>query len=137
MKTWLYSLFICFFSLYGYSQSAIEGKVWDGKENLPGASVLLLGKDSTVLKGTFTDADGKFLLEGISHGEFMISAQFIGYGKYVSGIIALSSQKILSLDILLYESSTQLKAVEVSGQRQQYEQRNGQLVIHIQNSITS
>lgn len=74
------------FVLSQVNVSSIAGVVQDRSSKLPieFATVQLLHpRDSTVINTTVTDRKGKFLLDKIATGNYMLSFSFIGYGKTI------------------------------------------------------
>jgi hypothetical protein len=108
--------FIClifFLAFFGaYSQNVISGKLLDAsdKNSLPGASVVLLDSDSSIYKGTSADMDGKFILENITDGKYILKISFIGYTDHYQNISTNGNAIILN-DIPLIQSSRTLKDV--------------------------
>lgn len=73
-------------SMAQLTESSVGGTVVDrsSKKPIEFASVELLNPaDSAVVQNTITDRKGKFLLEKISAGNYIISFSFIGYDKTV------------------------------------------------------
>ncbi|MCF0218732.1 MAG: TonB-dependent receptor [Muribaculaceae bacterium] len=98
------------------SASDIVGTVVDkDKEPLMQATVRLLKSDSTFVKGTTADIDGKFKLQGVKAGKYIIEASYVGYDAYAKDI-AVSSDKTLRLEPFeMKESTVMLKEVNVVG----------------------
>ncbi len=71
-------------SMAQVNESSVAGTVVDrlSKQPVEFASVeLLSSQDSAVIQNTITDRRGKFLLEKITTGNYILSCSFIGYGK--------------------------------------------------------
>jgi hypothetical protein len=64
-----------------WSQIRITGIVSDIENKIPieYANVVLLQQDSSFVKSIQSDKDGKFTLDGIKRGDYIISVTFIGY----------------------------------------------------------
>ncbi|RED95644.1 outer membrane beta-barrel protein [Marinoscillum furvescens] len=104
----------CITSLFAQEYS-ISGVVKSESDNstFPGASVVLLSpKDSTTVKGTVTDLDGKFKISDIQKGEYILQANFVGFHAYKQQI-AITKDTNLG-DILLVENTKVLDAVQIS-----------------------
>ncbi len=70
------------YNLSAYSQHTISGMIVDDDHNaLLGVNILLYaGKDSVkYVKGTTTNADGRFILSGIPNGEYILYSSMIGF----------------------------------------------------------
>ncbi len=89
----------------------------DSRQPLPGASVVLLPSGSpdpqADLRGTSTDMDGAFRLEGVPLGRHMLRISFIGYEP--SGIpdLLVTAGKEVVLELALTESVAQLQTVTI------------------------
>lgn len=114
------ALFICFAlmtsfcliapatALRSYAQegggSALEGLIKDDSGPLLGATVIV--KNTT--RGTTTDMDGKFRLEGLQPGD-VLQVTYVGYDPYE---VTYTGQT--TLDILMTTTANQLNAVVVT-----------------------
>lgn len=89
--------------------SVILGVVVDKTSKLPVefANVELLNtKDSVLIKGTMTDAKGKFSFDQVKNGTYLLRYSFIGYEKTVIRVIADKSRINLgALSITLISES--------------------------------
>ncbi|MDR3268038.1 MAG: SusC/RagA family TonB-linked outer membrane protein [Tannerella sp.] len=75
-----YLIFLCLFTCTNvlWAQKRISGTVTDSnREPLIGATVIVKGN---VSKGTITDLDGKFSLDGVKDGD-IIQASFVGFAS--------------------------------------------------------
>ena len=114
------ALFICFAlmtsfcliapatALRSYAQegggSTLEGRIKDDSGPLLGATVIV--KNTT--RGTTTDMDGKFRLEGLQPGD-VLQVTYVGYDPYE---VTYTGQT--TLDILMTTTANQLNAVVVT-----------------------
>jgi outer membrane receptor protein involved in Fe transport len=104
------------------NSGTISGIIIDNQTKKPVefATIVIQKKtDDTVIDGTVTDSNGKFIFKTIANGEYYISYSFIGYIKKSSPPFILDAQhKIMNLGELFLESSVQeLNNVEVSGEK--------------------
>lgn len=96
----------------GYSQTGIiKGTVRDKNNNDPiiGATVILKG----IEKGTITDFDGNYIIEGIKPGVYNIEVSYIGYETSSEYEIEIQGIRPTILDFQLQESVNQLAEVEI------------------------
>ncbi len=109
------SLFFLIITTLSAQTGTIEGIVTDKKtgESIVGATVLL----ESLKKGASTDLDGKFRLEGIPSGKYILKASYISYETEELTDVVSSPGKTVSLNIGMKESSTVLKEVTVSAIR--------------------
>lgn len=96
----------------------ISGRVIDSTgESLISASVrLLASKDSTVVKGTVTDAAGNFIFPGIKAGKYIVETSYVGFETAYNNV-PLADKNVNLGDITLKESSIMLKETTVVGIR--------------------
>ncbi len=78
--------------------------------------VLLNKKDSAIIKGTITDKKGKFSIEEIPPGEYLIRYSFIGYDDFISGDLKIAAgQKNINLgNVELGQDSKKMNEVVVA-----------------------
>ena len=103
-------------------QEKISGQLIDkdSNEGLIGATLQLLTKDSTIVKGVMSDDNGFFLIQAPSPGNYLLKMTSIGYNPVVKNI-KVTSGKDLSLGtirmspdaVLLKEVTTVGKAPKV------------------------
>ena len=122
-----YSLIIVLFAttLISAQQSntagSISGRVFDANDGsliIYANVVLLSAKDTSQVKGTTTDNEGKFVLGSIAFGSYLLDVQFVGYEKKRIYVTLSASMKNIELGrINLKPSSVELKDVVVEGQK--------------------
>jgi hypothetical protein len=134
-----FRLLILFLSpaLYSMAQVSIRGRVTDGRQNLPFATVSLLTSDSTLIKNVITTDDGHFIFENLNRGNYLISSSMVGYNKYYSQLITVQNSAIETADIVLDPASTELGGVTIKSKKPLFEQKMDRLVVNVQSSITS
>jgi TonB-linked SusC/RagA family outer membrane protein len=94
-----------------YAQGSIQGVATDENgEPLIGATILLVGTS----KGTATDYDGNYVLEGVPAGEQDIRASYTGYNDLVKKVTVVDGQRV-TLDFTLGEDVEVLDEVVVIG----------------------
>src|SRR5690349_13542273 len=96
--------------VFSQSQGSITGTVVDKSGNIPieSADVSLLNSaDSTLVKGTSSDKDGKFTFSGIPFGRYTVRANFIGYSTMnIKGVVVSSDKPEVTLDPIKLTSGT-------------------------------
>jgi len=113
--TILITLIFAFFSPWAANAARISGLVkdLDTKEPLLEASVkLLAAKDSAFIAGTTTDAAGKFSIQGVKAGKYILTIDYIGYAD-VEKDVTVGTSNIRLGSIFLKESSQLLGEVTV------------------------
>ncbi len=84
-------------------------------EPLIEATVRLLSqRDSSFIKGTTTDVNGRFTLKGVSKGRYIVQSTYIGYGTDNQNVVVKDGNVKLK-PIVLAESSIVLKETVVTG----------------------
>jgi hypothetical protein len=82
---------------FSYAQISEKGQIYgvvlDNATNKPveSASVRVM-KDSSVVKGSSTDVDGKFNIDNIPYGLYNLSVNYIGYKDYIIKDLLLDSK---------------------------------------------
>lgn len=128
----------CFCLNNVFAQNQLTGFVKDRANDspVPYATAALMRTDSSMIKGVMVDDDGKFLIENITSGDYLLQVSFIGYDK-VYRRLNVPAESHLG-DIFISESSNQLNEVVVTGKRALVEQRLDRIVVNVSgNMITS
>jgi CarboxypepD_reg-like domain len=81
-------------SVSAWAQTNLKGTISDGKEGLPGVSVVVVG----TTKGTLSNADGTYSLQ-LNKGTYQISFSFIGYASQTQSVTIGDSD--VNLDVNL------------------------------------
>ncbi|WP_210486204.1 TonB-dependent receptor [Rufibacter aurantiacus] len=126
----LLRLFLLCILLFGYTaaqaQGKISGKLQDAITKQPvgyATAALLSGRDSAIVSSALVDGDGSFTVAPVAAGRYHLKISFVGYATRVVPNVEVSAA-VPSVDlgvIAMRSASTQLKAVEVVGQREQVE----------------
>ena len=113
----------------GQITQTIRGQVVDAvsQRGLPGASVILI--DSLLFKGSSTDENGEFQLEGIKIGRVSLKVSFIGYEDQLLQNLVLNPSKQLVLKIQLQEKINTVEEVVVRADRAVGEPLNEMAVV--------
>lgn len=140
MKILCLSVLCLFLSIQAYSQYSIQGTIKDTKNaGIPFANVLLCNpRDSSLIKGTITDDQGKYLLANVNKGNYIVQSYMVGYNKTYTGVVNFNDQKEIVLDpIILSEDVRELKEVVIKADKPLYEIDRGKMIINVTSSITS
>ncbi len=141
MRTALTSLllFSYFISAYGQTGSISGSIVDEKKQNLAYTTVMLVNEaDSSHVGGAISNEAGKFRLEQLKPGKYLIRISNLGYIE-----VWLKSEltiRNLSLDLGVVElksSGTELKGIEVEGERKLLENNIDKKVFQVDKSIIS
>lgn len=94
------------------NSGTIKGTVLDKTSNVPleNASVRVIKfEDSTLLKGTSTDKEGKFSIEDVPFGLYTVKINYVGYIFAVAKNVTISSEKkLINFGTILLEQSSEL-----------------------------
>ena len=94
---------------------SVSGKITEEKNNEPliGVNVLLTNaKDTTQIKGASTDIDGKFFIENVENGEYILLVSYISYQNIKKNIVINNGNADVQT-LLMKEDSKLLKEVVV------------------------
>jgi hypothetical protein len=116
----------------------VSGKAVDNKgEAVPFANVLLLNvKDSSMARGAVSDIEGKFVIEKIANGKYLISVRMMGFDNYVTAPFEITNENNTFKfdDIKMADASTKLKEVVVTAQKPMIEVTNNAVVMNVASS---
>lgn len=94
----------------------VSGRVVDSsKEPMIQASIrLLAAKDSAYVTGTATNDNGRFRLQGVKSGKYILQATYVGYNPTYKNI-TVGAENLRVGEIVMEESSIMLKETTVIG----------------------
>jgi iron complex outermembrane recepter protein len=123
------------------AQGKISGQITDDKTKIVEfANVILLkAKDSTLVKGVLSDANGLFEFEKIPSGEYLVNISQLGYKKFYTPKFSLDADNpsVKLSNLVLSEDSKQLSEVQVVAKKPFIEQQIDRTVVNVENSIVS
>ena len=121
---------------FGQHLYTLSGTILDTqKQPLPGA-YLMLSKDTALVRTAVSDLDGRFSLEALPAGDYLVRSSQVGFENYVSDTIRLTDNTVLP-GIILKEKSGQLQEVTIQGQKPFIEVKADKIVVNVENSIVS
>lgn len=131
-------VFCIFFTVNAlFSQINIAGTIKDeNNQSLSFCSVALLeSKDSTLVKGSLTNENGNYIIEGVMPGNYLILASYIGYKDLYSETFEIKPEnKTAQVDLKFSQSSIELKEIVVVAKKPLLEQKADRLVVNVANS---
>lgn len=131
------SFLLCFISYCGLAQNQIKGRVSDSlNAPMPYITVALLqANDSSIVKGTNTNETGEFEFKNLKRGDYLVTADAIGYVKYLSEKFLLDSTQQIELPTIKLEpGSVNLKEVAITVQKKTIEFKGGNIIVNIDGS---
>ena len=94
------------------SNGSVSGYVLNETDKSPieyATVALFNAQDSVLIKGTITDAKGKFSISEISFGKYYLVTEFIGFNRFISNSFILNSEKSkFSLGQLYLKTNSEL-----------------------------
>jgi hypothetical protein len=117
------------------NRAQISGYVYT-PDNEPAlySTVVLLNRDSVLVKGALSQPDGSFVLENVAPGNYFVQVRNIEYQTYISPVITISTNEIKVLDpIALSPAINQLGEVIVIASRSFMETRVDRMVLNLGN----
>jgi iron complex outermembrane receptor protein len=119
----------------------INGSIKDGpQKNLQSATITLLrAKDSSSVKFSVTNKEGKYEFVNISEGKYLVSATLVGYEKSFSTPFEITAARPeISLGtITLTEAAKNLGGVTVTAKRPFIEAKIDKTVVNVESSPSS
>lgn len=123
------------------SSGRVMGTVTDGDaKTVESATITLLkASDSTISKMGMADKTGKFIIEGIPFGKYLVAVSAVGHQKGFSEIFEISSLKpeIELNAIKLKQEEKSLGVVTIVSRKPLVEQKIDRTVVNVDASITN
>jgi len=119
--------------------SRIYGRVLDADgKNIEFATAALL-KDSVLVKTTFTEKDGLFSFDKLGYGKYLIKVSVVGSPIYQTDTLVLTANRaVINLaDIKIKAGATNLKEVNISGQKAFVERKIDRTVVNVDALISN
>ena len=133
-------LYVCLLFTSVFTARAQEGEVSgrvfnEQQEPLANVSIYLLtAKVGAVLKIEVTDEHGKYIIKNVPSGEFIVQASSVGYLTSKSSLLNVGTQPIVVEDLMMKPESQTIDAVVVERQAPVVQQRDGKLILNVENS---
>ncbi len=126
LRTSILALVFLMYSVSSFGQSKISGQVIEKGSNEPliGATVQLDGS------GTATDLNGRYVLENIEAGTYLLEINYVGMKSYSSSIEIGEDQNSLELDVVLVRDNLLLSEATVTSSK--FEKPLGELTVSLE-----
>jgi iron complex outermembrane recepter protein len=132
-------MFLGSYALAQQGDSQIHGSVFGpGNEPVMYSTIMLLNKDSVLVKGTLSSEEGLFVLEKIAAGDYFVQIRNLEYKTFITNKLSLKTNEKLTLErITLIPALTQLDAVEVTATKALVEVHADKMVFNVSSSINA
>ncbi|MFM9984174.1 MAG: carboxypeptidase regulatory-like domain-containing protein [Flavobacteriales bacterium] len=104
--------------------TTVRGTVVDKQSQYPIPGAVIVLKDSNPVKGTTSDLDGNFRLEGVPVGRITIEVNMVGYEPSTHPNLLVNSGKEFELNVQLTESVASTGTVEILADQNKGEVNN-------------
>jgi len=110
----------------------------ENKSVLPFVNVTLtMAKDSSLVAGTISSDDGRFKLEGISSGNYILSCSYVGYQAKTREVLAGQLSSFLDLGVIeLTPEAKSLGEVTVTGRQEAISSRMDKKTFNLSENIS-
>ncbi|MGE5432372.1 MAG: outer membrane beta-barrel protein [Syntrophomonadaceae bacterium] len=117
MKKYLILFFVLFLVSHSFAQNfTVRGQIAGSVDNkyLGGATVVLIHLPDSTVQGAFSDENGKFFIDKVRSGRYLINVTYLGFSKYENKVFIRG--KSVELDkILLIPESVKTSEIEIIG----------------------
>jgi outer membrane receptor protein involved in Fe transport len=120
------------------SAQSIKGTITDSKTHQPlsySTVSLLKVADSSQLKGALANDNGLYKLENIKTGNYLLSAQIVGYVKKLVPVTVIKDEINVNMD--LTPQTNQLSEVTIKATKPLIERHTDKMVFNVENSIVA
>jgi len=133
---------LCFFMLFNFqllqAQGKVSGKLVTIEESHISYATVSISQGDSLVQGTITDDAGKFLLEDIPFGEYILEAQFLGFELYSRNIVFDESQRKIKLgNITLQPDEKVLDEVVIRGEKSEYVSKMDKKIFNVGKDVLS
>ncbi|PWL39214.1 hypothetical protein DKG77_10145 [Flagellimonas aquimarina] len=117
----------------------INGRIIDGNgDGLAFANVLLqTATDSTLVKGAITNDSGAFEFEGVTSGNYIVTASMVGFSTKSTEVFTFQENTAFTISTLTLNEGVELDEVVVQTTKPIFVQKIDRMVINVENSIVS
>jgi outer membrane receptor protein involved in Fe transport len=115
----------------------ISGTIRDNNsgEGLPFATIqILTKKDTNLITGTLTDANGKYLIKDIQSGEYILMASYMGYTN-CKKTLNIQSKKV-KCDFSLVLKSISLSEISITAEKNLVEKNIEKTTVNVSKNMT-
>lgn len=122
----------------GIGQVNVSGMISDSiSAPVPFATIgMVTASDSTVIKGTISDENGKYSLENVKPGTYFLKCYVVGYNEKRSETFTIDSTSPadLTINMKMFVGVHNLNDVSVYAMKKTVEFKNGNTIVNVENS---
>lgn len=124
---------------FAQAQNKITGTIKDSNNAALSFSnvVILQPKDSALVTGTVSDAEGNFEIKNINNGNYILQTLMIGYDPFFQTLEITNEKSNIVLTIIMKVDAQNLDEVVVKAKKPLYEKKADRMVVNVQSQITS
>jgi outer membrane receptor protein involved in Fe transport len=124
------------------SPGVIKGKVIEGVSNTPveyATITLYAAKDSAMIDGVITNAEGYFEFKKLTYGEYNLIIRFMGFRKvFIAGIVVSEKNHVSDVGTVTLKSDiTNLEEVEIVGDKPLVEYKVDRKVVNVDQQLNA
>jgi outer membrane receptor protein involved in Fe transport len=124
------------------SPGVIKGKVVEGTNNTPveyATVTLYNAKDSAMIDGVITNAQGYFEFKKLDIGEYNVIVRFMGFRKvFIAGIVVSDKNQVSDVGtVTLKAEATNLNEVEIVGEKPLVEYKVDRKVVNVDQQLNA
>lgn len=125
----IFSCLLTFSAIAQNTTQTVRGTVLDADSRTPLIGAIVSIKGSQPVKGASTDAAGTFNIQKVPLGRITLTITYIGYKEAVIPNIVVDAGKETILDLLLQESTSELKEIVITATQHAGETRNDMVLV--------
>jgi hypothetical protein len=126
-------LFLCLSADTIWAQQTLSGQVLNaGNQPADAASVALItATDSSVVKMTISDEQGRFAFDNITPGNYRLWVTMVGHKEYKSETLTTDAQALILPAITLEQDGTRLQEVSIVARKPFIERKVDRTVVNV------
>ena len=138
LKYTLFIISVLMTSILFSQEAEVTGVIKDSQNQpISFANVVLLSvSDSTAVKGSTSDDDGKFIITNVSPNSYILRTSFLGF-KSNSQNITITTSNVDVGNIILEESAESLNEVSIVAKKPSVKKEADRLVFNVENTALS
>ncbi len=136
---YLFSLLLYSITVSTAQNGTVTGQIID-EEGIPleYANILILNAaDSTLYKGGLSEEEGKYILDRIADGSYLIHSTMIGFGNAYSESFKITNSNTIEIPTLKLTNGIEIDQVTVTAKKPFIELKADKMIVNVANSSVS